>query len=160
MTPPFARIEELKTHAGQLVTVRGWVTHLRSSGKVAFLVIRDGSGVVQCVVVKSQVPPEVWSRFAELTQETTVAVTGEPRIDARAPGGVELGVSNLVILGTSPNDYPIQPKEHGIDFLLDNRHSGFAAHDSGRSFACGTRSSRRSTISSMNAASCASTPQF
>jgi asparaginyl-tRNA synthetase len=122
MTPPFARIEELKSHAGQLVTVRGWVTHLRSSGKVAFLVIRDGSGVVQCVIVKSQVPPEVWSRFAELTQETTVAVTGEPRIDARAPGGVELGVSNLVILGTSPIDYPIQPKEHGIDFLLDNRH--------------------------------------
>jgi asparaginyl-tRNA synthetase len=122
MTPPFARIEELKTHAGQLVTVRGWVTHLRSSGKVAFMVIRDGSGVVQCVIVKSQVPPEVWSRFAELTQETTVAVTGEPRIDARAPGGVELGVSNLEILGTSPIDYPIQPKEHGIDFLLDNRH--------------------------------------
>jgi asparaginyl-tRNA synthetase len=122
MTPLFARIEELKAHAGQQVTVRGWVTHLRSSGKVAFLVIRDGSGVVQCVIVKSQVPPEVWSRFAELTQETTVAVTGEPRIDARAPGGVELGVSNLVILGTSPIDYPIQPKEHGIDFLLDNRH--------------------------------------
>jgi asparaginyl-tRNA synthetase len=122
MTPPFARIEELKSHAGQQVTVRGWVTHVRSSGKVAFTVIRDGSGTVQCVIVKSQVPADVWSRFGELTQETTVAVTGEPRVEARAPGGVELGVSNLEILGASPIDYPIQPKEHGIDFLLDNRH--------------------------------------
>jgi asparaginyl-tRNA synthetase len=98
------------------------VTHVRSSGKVAFVVVRDGSGVLQCVIVKSQVAPEIWSRFADLTQETTVAITGEPRIDARAPGGVELGVSALEILGTSPIDYPIQPKEHGIDFLLDNRH--------------------------------------
>ena len=122
MTPPFARIEELKAHAGQQVTVRGWVTHVRSSGKVGFVVIRDGSGTLQCVLVKSQVPPEVWTRFAELTQETTVAVTGEPRLEARAPGGVEVGLSNLEILGTSPIDYPIQPKEHGIDFLLDNRH--------------------------------------
>jgi asparaginyl-tRNA synthetase len=122
MTPPFARIEELKAHAGHQVTVRGWVTHVRSSGKVGFVVIRDGSGTLQCVLVKSQVSPEVWSRFAELTQETTVAVTGEPRLDARAPGGVELGLANLEVLGTSPIDYPIQPKEHGIDFLLDNRH--------------------------------------
>ena len=122
MTPPFARIEELKSHAGHPVTVRGWVTHLRSSGKIAFVVLRDGTGTVQCVLVKNQLAPEVWARFAELTQETSVSVTGEPRIEARAPGGVELGVSDLAILGPSPLDYPIQPKEHGIDFLLDNRH--------------------------------------
>jgi asparaginyl-tRNA synthetase len=122
MTPPFARIEELESHAGHPVTVRGWVTHLRSSGKIAFVVLRDGTGTVQCVLVKNQLAPEVWARFAELTQETSVSVTGEPRIEARAPGGVELGVSDLVILGPSPLDYPIQPKEHGIDFLMDNRH--------------------------------------
>ena len=102
--------------------MKGWVTHLRSSGKVAFIVMRDGSGILQCVLVKASVPPESWERFAELTQETTIEVTGEVRPDKRAPGGFELGVADLAIMGTSPIDYPIQPKEHGIDFLLDNRH--------------------------------------
>src|SRR5687767_6162224 len=83
--------------------------------------MRDGSGTLQAVVVKSAVAPEVWERFAHLTQETSIEITGEVRVDARAPGGVEIGVANLVILGTSPIDYPIQPKEHGIDFLLDHR---------------------------------------
>ena len=92
-SPTFARIEELKTHAGQTVTVRGWVTHLRSSGKVAFVVLRDGSGSLQAVLVKNQVPPETWARFGELTQETSIAVTGEVRLDDRAPGGVEMGAS-------------------------------------------------------------------
>jgi len=121
-SPTFARIEELKAHAGQTVTVRGWVTHLRSSGKVAFVVLRDGSGSLQAVLVKNQLPAETWARFAELTQETSIAVTGEVRLDDRAPGGVEMGASELQILGTSPIDYPIQPKEHGIDFLMDHRH--------------------------------------
>ena len=84
--------------------------------------MRDGTGTLQAVVVKNAVPPEVWSRFSELTQETSVAITGEVRIDARAPGGVEIGVSDLQILGSSPIDYPIQPKEHGVDFLMDHRH--------------------------------------
>ena len=96
-SPTFARIEELKSHAGQTVTVRGWVTHLRSSGKVAFVVLRDGSGSLQSVLVKSQVSPETWARFAELTQETTIAVTGEVRLDVRAPGGVEMGATQLEI---------------------------------------------------------------
>jgi asparaginyl-tRNA synthetase len=121
-SPTFARIEELKAHAGQTVTVRGWVTHLRSSGKIAFIVLRDGSGLLQAVLVKNQVSPESWARFAELTQETSIAVTGEVRVDARAPGGVEMGATGLQILGASPLDYPIQPKEHGVDFLMDNRH--------------------------------------
>ena len=120
--PNFAGIAELSAHAGQSVTVRGWVTHLRSSGKVAFVVMRDGSGALQTVLVKSAVPAEVWGRFAHLTQETCIAVTGKVKPDVRAPGGFELGLSNLEILGPSPIDYPIQPKEHGIDFLLDNRH--------------------------------------
>ena len=102
--------------------MKGWVTHLRSSGKVAFIVMRDGSGILQCVLVKASIPPEAWERFAELTQETTIEVTGEVRPDKRAPGGFELGVTDLAIMGPSPIDYPIQPKEHGIDFLLDNRH--------------------------------------
>jgi asparaginyl-tRNA synthetase len=95
---------------------------LRSSGKVAFIVMRDGSGTVQCVLVKSSLAPEAWERFAELTQETTIELQGEIRPDVRAPGGYELAVTDVAILGPSPTDYPIQPKEHGIDFLLDNRH--------------------------------------
>ncbi|HEX5578022.1 MAG TPA: asparagine--tRNA ligase [Gemmatimonadaceae bacterium] len=122
MTPPYVRIAELSPHAGQIVRVRGWVVHLRSSGKVAFIVLRDGSGTLQSVLVKSSLSPEAWERFSQLTQETTIEVTGEVRPDARAPGGYELGASDLLILGESPIDYPIQPKEHGIDFLLDNRH--------------------------------------
>ncbi len=117
-----ARISDLASHAGQSVTVRGWVTHLRSSGKVAFVVLRDGTGVLQTVLVKNAVAPEVWERFSHLTQETCIAVTGEVRADARAPGGYEMGLNDLTVIGESPLDYPIQPKEHGIDFLLDNRH--------------------------------------
>ncbi len=117
-----ARINELSSHAGTVVTVRGWVTHLRSSGKIAFIVMRDGTGIMQGVLVKNAVAPEVWERFAELTQEACIAVTGEVKADARQPGGFELGINDLHVIGTSPLDYPIQPKEHGIDFLLDNRH--------------------------------------
>lgn len=122
MPSPYSRIAELPSHAGQTVRVRGWVTHVRSSGKVAFIVMRDGSGLLQAVVVKNSVSPETWEGFAKLTQETSIEVEGDPRPDARAPGGFELGVKELSIYGGSPIDYPIQPKEHGIDFLLDNRH--------------------------------------
>ena len=120
--PLSSSISNLSQHVGSTVTVRGWVSHLRSSGKIAFIVLRDGSGLLQAVLVKSQVPPEVWETFPQLTQETSLAVTGEVRAEGRAPGGFEMGVTGLEVLGTSPIDYPIQPKEHGIDFLLDNRH--------------------------------------
>ena len=122
MTLASTRISGLNSEVGRIVTVRGWVTTVRSSGKVAFLVLRDGTGLLQCVLVKSTVTQDVWDRFAQLTLETSVAVTGEVRADARAPGGYELGVTDLAIIGASPLDYPIQPKEHGIDFLLDHRH--------------------------------------
>ncbi len=122
MTSPYFRIADLAPHAGTSVTVQGWVTHLRSKGKIAFIVLRDGTGVIQCVIVKGQVDEITWARFAELTQETSVKISGELRADARAPGGFELAVQELEILGLSPLDYPIQPKEHGIDFLLDHRH--------------------------------------
>ena len=119
---PFVRIAELPAHAGQTVLIRAWVTHLRSSGKIAFAVLRDGTGICQAVFVKNQIPAEAWERFAQLTTETSVEITGEVRVEPRAPGGAELGVTTLMIIGPSPIDYPIQPKEHGIDFLLDNRH--------------------------------------
>ena len=122
MTLASTRISGLSGEVGQVVTVRGWITTVRSSGKVAFLVLRDGTGLLQCVLVKSAVTQDVWDRFAQLSLETSVAVTGDVRADARAPGGYELGVTDLVIVGPSPLDYPIQPKEHGIDFLLDHRH--------------------------------------
>ena len=118
---PFVRIAELPAHAGQPVVVRAWVTHVRSSGKIAFAVLRDGTGVCQTVFIKNQIPPAVWERFSHLTTETSVAVEGEARAEPRAPGGFEIGVTNLTIIGPSPIDYPIQPKEHGIDFLLDNQ---------------------------------------
>src|SRR5690349_7330510 len=122
MPDSILRIAELRHHVGSSVTLHGWITHLRSSGKVAFAVVRDGTGIVQAVFVKTALPPEVWERFASLTLETSVRIAGEVRADARAPGGYEIGVSNLEIYGSSPIDYPIQPKEHGIDFLLDHRH--------------------------------------
>ena len=122
VTNTYDTILSLPQYVGSTITIRGWVTHLRSSGKVAFVVMRDGTGTLQCVLVKSQLTPEVWERFTQLTHETSIAITGEVRAEPRAPGGHELGVINLEVLGASPSDYPIQPKEHGIDFLLDNRH--------------------------------------
>jgi len=116
-----ARIEDLKLHVGQPVTVNGWVTTTRSSGKIAFVVLRDGSGLVQCVLAKKEVPEESWNRFQALTQETSVAATGIVREDARSPGGFELQLSQIEILGTSV-DYPITPKEHGTSYLFEHRH--------------------------------------
>jgi asparaginyl-tRNA synthetase len=122
VTTPFARIADLHQHVGATVTVRGWVSHLRASGKVGFIVLRDGTGIMQAVIVKNAVSPETWENYRNLTHETSLAVTGEVRADARSPGGHELSVSQLTVLGSSPVDYPIQPKEHGVDFLLDRRH--------------------------------------
>ena len=119
---PILRIADLPRHIGATVTLSGWVTHLRSSGKIAFVVLRDGTGTLQCVVAKKEVPEATWEAFGTLTLETSVTVTGEVRADARQAGGVELGVATLTVIGPSALDYPIQPKEHGVDFLLDHRH--------------------------------------
>ncbi|MEK0430514.1 MAG: asparaginyl-tRNA synthetase [Gemmatimonadota bacterium] len=116
------RIADLPRLVGSTVTLSGWVTHLRSSGKIAFVVLRDGTGTLQCVLAKKEVPEATWEAFGTLTLETSVTVTGEVRADARQAGGVELGVATLSVIGPSPLDYPIQPKEHGVDFLLDHRH--------------------------------------
>ena len=114
-------ISELAGHADEAVTVRGWVMTTRSSGKIAFLVLRDGSGQVQCVLSKREVPDDVWARFLTLTQEASVQVGGTVRLDPRAPAGVELLVTHLEVLGES-RDYPITPKEHGTQFLFEHRH--------------------------------------
>ncbi len=116
------RISDLPGLVGQTASLSGWVTHTRSSGKVAFVTMRDGTGILQAVVVKPEVSAEAWEAFQTLSLECSLTVTGLVKADARAPGGVELGVTELKLLGESSSDYPIQPKEHGVDFLLDNRH--------------------------------------
>ncbi len=114
-------INELGQHAGQTATVRGWVVTTRSSGKIAFLVVRDGTGYLQAVFPRKEVSEAVWETFGTLTQETSVAVTGQVREDARAPGGYELTAAGLTVIGPSV-DFPITPKEHGTQFLFEHRH--------------------------------------
>ncbi len=115
------RISELGEFVGQQVTVRGWVVTTRSSGKIAFLVLRDGTGLVQGVLARKEVDDALWERFAGLTQETALAVTGTVRADARAPGGFELTLTDLAVTGPS-TDFPITPKEHGTSYLFEHRH--------------------------------------
>jgi asparaginyl-tRNA synthetase len=115
------RISDLRDHVGRSVRVRGWVMTTRSSGKIAFLVLRDGSGYLQGVVPKKEVSEETWERFGGLAQETSVVVTGTVREEPRSPGGYELGVTDLEIVGPS-HDFPISPKEHGTSFLFEHRH--------------------------------------
>ena len=123
--PERHRIEALPPLAGtgQIVAVRGWVTTTRSSGKIAFVVLRDGTGYLQVVLSKKEVPDATWEALGRLTQETSVEVTGVVRADARAPGGggVELTASDLRVIGPSP-DFPITPKEHGTAYLFEHRH--------------------------------------
>ena len=116
-----AQVRNLADHTGDTVTVSGWIAALRVHARVAFVVLRDGTGVVQGVVVKSQVPADVWELATSLTQESCIALTGPVRADARAPGGHELTVEGIDLIGAS-EEYPIQPKEHGVEFLLDHRH--------------------------------------
>jgi asparaginyl-tRNA synthetase len=115
------QISELRSHVGATVTVLGWVTTTRSSGKIAFVVLRDGSGVVQGVLSRKEVADDIWSRFAALTHEASAALTGVVREEPRSPGGYELSVSGLELLGASP-DFPITPKEHGTTYLFEHRH--------------------------------------
>jgi asparaginyl-tRNA synthetase len=118
MTP---RIKELPQHIDQKVTINGWLYNKRTAGKLQFPIIRDGSGYLQCVVVKKEVSEETWRAVEEVTQESTVRATGTVRAEARAPGGVELGVESFEIFALT-QEYPITPKEHGTAFLMDIRH--------------------------------------
>ncbi len=114
-------IEDIARHEGQTVTLRGWLANRRSSGKIHFLQVRDGSGFIQAVMSKATVGDAVFAAAGHLAQETSLTVTGHVRADARAPGGYELDASALEVVGSS-HDYPITPKDHGPDFLLDRRH--------------------------------------
>ena len=114
-------IEQIADYEGQEVTVRGWLHNRRSSGKIHFLTVRDGSGFVQTIMTKAAVGDEVFTRADRLGQETALIVRGRVRADDRAPGGYEIDVSHLKVVSPS-HDYPITPKQHGVDYLLDRRH--------------------------------------
>lgn len=114
-------IEDLHLHVGEVATIKGWLYTKRSSGKVRFLVIRDGTGVLQCVLVKGAVSEEAFNLFDSLTQESSICVTGKIKKEERAPGGYEMDLSSLSVISIA-KEYPITPKEHGVDFLMDHRH--------------------------------------
>lgn len=115
-------ISHLAAYEGQDVIIKGWLYNKRSSGKISFLQIRDGYGFIQGVVVKGEVPDEVFSLCDKLTQESSIIVTGTVRADKRAPSGFELSVKNVEVVQIAEQPYPVPLKEHGIDFLLDHRH--------------------------------------
>ncbi len=114
-------IEHIGAHEGTTVTIKGWLHNRRSSGKIHFLILRDGTGFIQAVMSKATVGHELFAMADHLSQETSVMVTGAVRTDARAPSGFEIEVTGLEVVGSS-HDYPITPKEHGVDYLLDRRH--------------------------------------
>jgi asparaginyl-tRNA synthetase len=118
---PTVYIEDIARHEGQQVTLRGWLHNRRSSGKIHFLTLRDGSGFIQAVMSKAGVPEETFKAADHLSQESAIVVTGGVRADKRAPGGFEIDVSDLQLVSAA-HDYPITPKEHGTDYLLDRRH--------------------------------------
>ncbi len=123
-TTPVTTISQLGKHDGQSATIRGWLYNLRESGTLLFPIFRDGTGLVQGVVVKSKVSPEVWDAIKTLTQESSVIVSGQVRADKRAPGGFEMEIESVQVVQRVPDDqpYPISLKEHGVDFLMENRH--------------------------------------
>jgi asparaginyl-tRNA synthetase len=124
MSSPVTTIADIGKHEGQTVTIRGWLYNLRESGKLLFPQFRDGSGLIQGVVPKNAVPPEVFDAIKGLTQESSVIVEGKVRADKRAPGGFELDVSGVQVLQrvSEGDPYPISPKEHGVEFLMEHRH--------------------------------------
>jgi asparaginyl-tRNA synthetase len=120
-TLPIVYISDLRIHAGKPVELRGWVYNTRSGGKIRFLILRDGTGYLQCVASAADVSPEDFETLGHLTQESSVIVTGVPREDKRAPGGMELTLKSVRLVARA-DDFPITPKEHSSSFLLDHRH--------------------------------------
>lgn len=118
---PHVYISDLIQHVGETVVLKGWLYNLRSSGKILFPQLRDGTGVVQCVALKNAITPETWDALKSLGQESALTVSGTVRADERAPGGFEIDVVNAEVL-QEVHDYPITPKEHGTEFLMDKRH--------------------------------------
>jgi asparaginyl-tRNA synthetase len=122
MAAVVASVERIGEHEGATVELRGWLAGRRSSGKIHFLQVRDGTGTIQCVMGTRDVPPEVFERADHLPQESALIVTGTVRADARAPIGFEIGVSDLTVVHRPTDEFPIAPKEHGTGFLLEHRH--------------------------------------
>ena len=118
---PETYINQLENFVDQQVTLKGWLYNKRSSGKIKFLIIRDGSGYCQCVVFKGNVSEEVFELADKLTQESSFEITGKVKKEPRSVGGYELDATDLKVIALS-QEYPITPKEHGIEFLIDNRH--------------------------------------
>src|ERR1700688_531957 len=120
---PIITIEQAGKYEGQEVTIRGWLYNLRESGKLMFPIFREGTGIIQGVCALKE-NPEAFEALKGLTQESSVIVTGKIRAEQRAPGGFEMGVSKIQVLQkvSEAQPYPIQLKEHGVDFLLDHRH--------------------------------------
>jgi asparaginyl-tRNA synthetase len=116
-----AHIDDIARHGGEAVTLRGWLHNRRSSGKIHFLTLRDGTGFIQCVMSKQAVGEDAFKQADHLAQESAIIVEGTVRADSRAPGGFEVDVTRLEVVSESQN-YPITPKEHGVDFLMDRRH--------------------------------------
>lgn len=114
-------VDQLPNHDGQTVTIRGWLQNRRSSGKIAFLQVRDGTGTVQCVAVKKNYPEDVFERMVGVPYESAISITGPVRLDERAPGGAEMEVESFDVHSVA-EDYPISNQSHGPDFLLTNRH--------------------------------------
>ena len=114
-------IADISNYDGKEVTLKGWLVNRRSSGKIQFVILRDGSGFIQAVISKADVSEEVWERAKGLTIESSLIVRGKVRKDDRAPGGYELELTELDPVHIA-EEYPISPKEHGVAFLLDNRH--------------------------------------
>ena len=114
-------IEDIAKHEGQAVRLRGWLHNRRSSGKIHFLTLRDGTGFVQCVMSKKAVGDETFANADHLAQESAVIIGGTVRADSRAPGGFEVDATSLEVVSEA-KDYPITPKEHGVDYLMDRRH--------------------------------------
>ena len=114
-------IEDIAAHEGQTVTVKGWLYHARSSGKIRFLMVRDGTGIIQCVASLSDVGDVAFAEIDQMTQESSLVVVGTVRGDKRAPGGYELVLQHVIVVAVA-QEYPISPKEHGTAFLMDHRH--------------------------------------
>src|SRR5437867_1087351 len=112
---PRIYIEELRDHVGEEISIHGWMYHKRSSGKIRFIVVRDGTGLLQCVMVKSAVPEDTFGIFDALTQESSLVVSGRIKKDDRAPGGYEMELIRVRVLQVA-KEYPITPKDHGVDF--------------------------------------------
>ncbi len=121
MTRDWVYISELGDHVGETILLKGWVHQKRSSGKIRFVVIRDGTGYLQCVAGVKDAPPASFEAMDKVTAESSISIRGIVRKDDRAPGGFELGVTEFTILHQAA-EYPIQPKDHGVEFLFDNRH--------------------------------------